>query len=91
MARLEANTSVFDLIVNRTGSIDNIIQFVEDEGLTSVNQVLLGFNTDPYSTSNFSTELKIAGRIVSTREISVSASTVGAFDKGFDIGFDIKQ
>lgn len=89
MAKLEANTSVFDFIVNRTGSIDNIISFLETEGLETVNDILLGFETDPYTNNTFSSDLQLAGRVVATRDIILSASTTGAFDEGYDEGYEI--
>lgn len=92
MAKLEANTSVFDFVVNRTGSINNIIEFIQNEGIETVNQNLLGFETNPYTNGTFSTNLQNEGRIVATREIESAAltgSTVGAFTDGYDEGFEI--
>tara|TARA_R110002050_G_scaffold213262_1_gene349525 strand:- start:980 stop:1258 length:279 start_codon:yes stop_codon:yes gene_type:complete len=90
MAKLEENVSVMDLIINKTGSIDNLAQFIEDNGIESVDQNLLGFEIDPYNeNNNFSNELKNKKRIVSTRdEASADLTVGGAFDSGFDIGFD---
>lgn len=90
MIKLEGNVSVVDFNINRSGSIDNLAQFIADNGLETVNQNLLGFETDPYDENNsFSNELKKRNRIVSTREEASAELTAEiAFDKGFDIGFD---
>ena len=90
MAKLEGNVSVVDLIINKTGSIDGLAQFIADNGLETVNQNLLGFEIDPYDQNvNYSNELKKVNRIVSTKsEILTNLTDGGAFDTGFDTGFD---
>ncbi len=90
--KLEENVSVTNLIINKTGSIDNLVKFIADNGLETVDQNLLGFEIEPYNlNNNYSNALNNINKIVSTRdESSANISVGGAFDSGFDEGFDIE-
>ncbi len=90
--KLEENVSVTNLIINKTGSIDNLVQFIADSGLETVDQNLLGFEVDPYDlNNNYSNALNNINKVISTRdESSASISVGGAFDSGYDEGFDIE-
>mgnify|MGYP003681772481 CR=1 FL=1 len=87
---LEDNISVTDLIISRTGSVDNLAQFIADNGLENVDQSLLGLDLEVYNSSiPFSEALRVSGRIVSTRDENSNEITLGgAFDGGFSDGFD---
>ena len=88
--KLENNISVFDLIVTQTGSIDNIIEFIELNGFENVNDNLLGKEFEPYSNIVFSQNLKNNNRIISTRSLNTSPTLLYQFNfENFNNDFNI--
>ncbi len=88
--KIETNISITDLIITKTGSIDNLVEFISENGLENVDQDIVGLEIEVYNRSNvFSESLRQRGIIASTREDNFSQITQGfAFDSGFDEGFD---
>lgn len=88
---LEGTVSVTDLILTKTGSIDNLAQFIIDHELENVDQDLSGKDIEVYNrTLTFSEGLRTRKRVISTRDANILDPTLrGAFTEGFDEGFDI--
>jgi hypothetical protein len=91
MARLEENISVFDFIITKNGNVNGLLSFMSQNGIETLNDNLLGKEVEPYGPNSFSENLKINNRLIATRELTVTGSTVGAYTSGYSDGYDINK
>ena len=97
MAKLlcESNQTIFDVALKKNGNIENIFMLMAELGVVNINEALDNriFDTQFQTTNAFVKTLFMSNtNLVSgaTYTDELDDLNAGAFDQGFDIGFDIK-
>ena len=92
MPKIPTNISVTDYIINRTGSLDTMIEQMSTLGFSGITQDISGIEVDSfYDNSNaYSNALRLdAKRLISLKPtIDDVVFSGAAFTEGFDLGYE---
>lgn len=91
--KLQTQISTSNLYLTSKGSFGtDFIEFLTENGITDINANLNGVEVSDsiYTNNIISSGFKASNRVLATKE-DITITETGAFDLGFDEGFDIVE